>query len=207
MARGACETPRARRSGRADVSRRRAAIPADDTDRTVGSGRRIRRAPRARDGAARGTPRDFAVVESERATPRLRPWISMMDGLPLPRRDGQPVPRRRMRRPQVPRRAKATTCSSFRGWASERSQPRRARSRTEWRRPRRGSGTASHGRGVQRRTIVSSVQRLREVSYEIAVAVARHAAQEGVAPIADSDIERRVRQEMWEPNYPEYDPL
>ena len=51
-----------------------------------------------------------------------------------------------------------------------------------------------------------SVQRLREVSYEIAVAVARQAAQEGVSPVADSEIERRVRQEMWEPNYPEYAP-
>ena len=38
-----------------------------------------------------------------------------------------------------------------------------------------------------------SVQRLREVSYEIAVAVARQAVQEGVADIAEGEIERRVR--------------
>jgi malic enzyme len=49
-----------------------------------------------------------------------------------------------------------------------------------------------------------SVQRLREVSYEIAVAVARQAVQEGVADIAEGEIERRVKQEMWEPTYPEY---
>jgi malic enzyme len=49
-----------------------------------------------------------------------------------------------------------------------------------------------------------SVQRLREVSYEIAVAVARQAVQEGVADIPESEVERRVRQEMWEPTYPEY---
>jgi malic enzyme len=51
-----------------------------------------------------------------------------------------------------------------------------------------------------------TVTRLRSVSIEVAVAVARQAVQEGVAPVAAGDVEDLVRQAMWQPDYPEYTP-
>lgn len=52
-----------------------------------------------------------------------------------------------------------------------------------------------------------SIGRLRSVSCSVAVAVARQAVEEGVAAIGDEDVERRVAAAMWEPEYPEYEPV
>jgi malate dehydrogenase (oxaloacetate-decarboxylating) len=52
-----------------------------------------------------------------------------------------------------------------------------------------------------------SVTRLRAVSFNVAVAVARQAVREGVADVPDDTIERHVREAMWEPDYPDYEPL
>ncbi|HEX7081345.1 MAG TPA: NAD-dependent malic enzyme [Gammaproteobacteria bacterium] len=51
-----------------------------------------------------------------------------------------------------------------------------------------------------------SIDRLRSVSYAIAVAVARQALEDGVADICAEDIEHEVAAAMWEPAYPEYEP-
>ena len=49
-----------------------------------------------------------------------------------------------------------------------------------------------------------SVARLRAVSFEIAVAVIRQAVHEGVADVPQNEIEQRVHQAMWTPDYREY---
>jgi malate dehydrogenase (oxaloacetate-decarboxylating) len=51
-----------------------------------------------------------------------------------------------------------------------------------------------------------SVTRLRAVSYDVAVGVARQAVEEGVASVPPHEIERRVLEAIWEPDYPEYAP-
>jgi malic enzyme len=51
-----------------------------------------------------------------------------------------------------------------------------------------------------------SVSRLRAVSYEVAVGVARQAIEEGVASAAPHDVERLVRNAIWEPDYPQFAP-
>ena len=51
-----------------------------------------------------------------------------------------------------------------------------------------------------------SVSRLRDVSFEVATAVAREAVLEGVAAEPESDIEHAVRATMWEPTYPCFEP-
>jgi len=51
-----------------------------------------------------------------------------------------------------------------------------------------------------------SVARLRAVSFEIAVAVARQAVREGVAGVALADVERLVRETRWSHDYRDYVP-
>jgi malic enzyme len=51
-----------------------------------------------------------------------------------------------------------------------------------------------------------SVARLRDVSFNIAVAVAHQAIRDGVAAAAHDDVERRVRETRWSHEYPEYVP-
>jgi malic enzyme len=51
-----------------------------------------------------------------------------------------------------------------------------------------------------------SVSRLRDVSFEIAVAVVRQAVRDGVAQVAFDDIERLVRQARWSHEYRDYVP-
>jgi malate dehydrogenase (oxaloacetate-decarboxylating) len=51
-----------------------------------------------------------------------------------------------------------------------------------------------------------SVSRLRAVSFEIAVAVARQAIEDGVAGCALADVERLVREARWSHDYPDYIP-
>jgi malate dehydrogenase (oxaloacetate-decarboxylating) len=51
-----------------------------------------------------------------------------------------------------------------------------------------------------------SVARLRAVSFEIAVAVARRAIADGVAQVSPSDVERLVRQARWSHEYRDYEP-
>jgi malic enzyme len=51
-----------------------------------------------------------------------------------------------------------------------------------------------------------SVARLRAVSFEIAVAVARQAIKDGVAGCALADVERLVREARWSHDYPDYVP-
>ena len=51
-----------------------------------------------------------------------------------------------------------------------------------------------------------SVSRLRAVSFEIAVAVAHQAIQDGVADVAHDDVERLVREARWSHEYPDYVP-
>jgi malic enzyme len=51
-----------------------------------------------------------------------------------------------------------------------------------------------------------AVSRLRSVSYEIAVAVAHQAIQDGVAEVAHDDVERLVREARWSHEYPDYVP-
>ncbi len=52
-----------------------------------------------------------------------------------------------------------------------------------------------------------SVARLRPVSFEIAVAVAHQAIQDGVADAAHDDVERLVREARWSHEYPDYVPV
>ncbi len=51
-----------------------------------------------------------------------------------------------------------------------------------------------------------AVTRLRAVSLHIAIAVALQAVDEGVAEVGADEVEARVRAEMWEPEYPDYEP-
>jgi malate dehydrogenase (oxaloacetate-decarboxylating) len=51
-----------------------------------------------------------------------------------------------------------------------------------------------------------SVARLRAVSFEIAVAVARQAIKDGVAGCTLADVERLVREARWSHDYPDYTP-
>jgi malate dehydrogenase (oxaloacetate-decarboxylating) len=51
-----------------------------------------------------------------------------------------------------------------------------------------------------------SVSRLRAVSFVIAVAVVRQAVRDGVADVPTVEIEQRVRQTMWSPEYRDYAP-
>jgi malic enzyme len=51
-----------------------------------------------------------------------------------------------------------------------------------------------------------SVSRLRDVSFEIAVAVGRQAVREGVAAVGLDDVERLVRQARWSHEYRDYVP-
>jgi malate dehydrogenase (oxaloacetate-decarboxylating) len=51
-----------------------------------------------------------------------------------------------------------------------------------------------------------AVSRLRSVSFEIAVAVAHQAIQDGVAEAAHDDVERLVREARWSHEYPDYVP-
>ncbi len=51
-----------------------------------------------------------------------------------------------------------------------------------------------------------SVSRLRAVSFEIAVAVARQAIKDGVAGCTLADVERLVREARWSHDYPDYTP-
>ena len=51
-----------------------------------------------------------------------------------------------------------------------------------------------------------SVSRLRSVSFEIAVAVAHRAIQDGVADVAHDDVERLVREARWSHDYQPYVP-
>jgi malate dehydrogenase (oxaloacetate-decarboxylating) len=52
-----------------------------------------------------------------------------------------------------------------------------------------------------------SVSRLRAVSFEIAVAVARQAIRDGVAGCTLADVERLVREARWSHDYPDYTPI
>lgn len=51
-----------------------------------------------------------------------------------------------------------------------------------------------------------AISRLRSVSARIALAVARQAVEEGVAAVPADEVERLVEAEMWDPEYPEYEP-
>jgi malic enzyme len=51
-----------------------------------------------------------------------------------------------------------------------------------------------------------SVARLRAVSFEIAVAVARQAVKDGVAEVGSADVERLVREARWSHDYRDYEP-
>jgi malic enzyme len=51
-----------------------------------------------------------------------------------------------------------------------------------------------------------AVRRLRDVSFAIAVAVARQAIRDGVADAADGDVERLVEEARWSHEYPSYVP-
>jgi malic enzyme len=51
-----------------------------------------------------------------------------------------------------------------------------------------------------------AVSRLRTVSFEIAVAVAHQAIQDGVAAVEHDDVERLVREARWSPDYQDYVP-
>ena len=51
-----------------------------------------------------------------------------------------------------------------------------------------------------------SVSRLRDVSVEVAIAVAREAVREGLASIAEDGVELAVRATMWEPGYRCFEP-
>ena len=51
-----------------------------------------------------------------------------------------------------------------------------------------------------------SVSRLRDVSFEIAVAVAQQAIREGVTDVQPGDVERLVREARWSHEYADYEP-
>src|SRR6185503_4776903 len=51
-----------------------------------------------------------------------------------------------------------------------------------------------------------SVSRLRDVSFEIAVAVVRQAIRDGVADVPLHDVERLVREARWSHEYRDYVP-
>jgi malic enzyme len=50
-----------------------------------------------------------------------------------------------------------------------------------------------------------SVSRLRDVSFEVAMAVAREAIREGVASLDADGVERAVRATMWDSRYPSFE--
>ena len=105
-------------------------VPPHGADRRVRRRRRLQRAGRARDGGARRTPRDLPVVEPEHELRGDAGRPLPLDGLPLPRRDRQPIPERRTAAGACTASAKATTCSSSRAWAWPRSRRTPARSPT-----------------------------------------------------------------------------
>ena len=129
-------TARARSVGLAEptqrkLARRRAQVSPDGADRRCPAWRAaFNEQVVARDGRARRAPRDLSVVEPELDLRSDAGRALCVDRLPLPRRDGQPVPERRVRRPRSTASAKATTCSSSRASASPRSRRTRARSPT-----------------------------------------------------------------------------
>ena len=47
---------------------------------------------------------------------------------------------------------------------------------------------------------------LRDVSFEVATAVALEAVREGIASFAEDSIEGAVREAMWKPLYPRFEP-
>jgi malic enzyme len=51
-----------------------------------------------------------------------------------------------------------------------------------------------------------SISRLRDVSFEVATAVARQAIREALASFDEDDVECAVRETMWEPSYPCFEP-
>jgi len=51
-----------------------------------------------------------------------------------------------------------------------------------------------------------SISRLRDVSFEVATAVAREAIREGAATLDENAVECAVRGTMWEPSYPSFEP-
>ncbi len=51
-----------------------------------------------------------------------------------------------------------------------------------------------------------SISRLRDVSFEVATAVALEAVREGIASCAEDSIEGAVREAMWKPLYPRFEP-
>jgi malate dehydrogenase (oxaloacetate-decarboxylating) len=51
-----------------------------------------------------------------------------------------------------------------------------------------------------------SISRLRDVSFEVATAVAREAIKEGAATFDENAVECAVRETMWEPTYPCFEP-
>ena len=51
-----------------------------------------------------------------------------------------------------------------------------------------------------------SISRLRDVSFEVATAVAHEAIREGAATLDENAVECAVRETMWEPSYPCFEP-
>ena len=49
------------------------------------------------------------------------------------------------------------------------------------------------------------VSRLRDVTFQVAVAVAGQAVKDGVTIVPVSEVEQRVKNAIWEPDYPEYE--
>ena len=60
--------------------------------------------------------------------------------------------------------------------------------------------------GLAAGLLFPSVSRLREVSIEVATAVAREAIREGVASFDADAVECAVRETMWEPSYVSFEP-
>ncbi len=52
--------------------------------------------------------------------------------------------------------------------------------------------------------IFPSVEEVKRISYDIALAVARKAQEEGVAQVKEKNLEKIIRERVWEPCYPRY---
>ncbi len=57
---------------------------------------------------------------------------------------------------------------------------------------------------LQQGLLFPRIERLREVSHQVACAVIRQAAEQGVGTLPDGDLEASVKQSMWLPQYREY---
>ena len=130
-----------------------------------------------------------------------------VDRLPRSRRDGQPVPERRAAAAACIRVGQGNNVFIFPGLGLA-AIAANARKITDSMTKVASEALARQVTSEERAAglLFPAVSRLRAVSFEIAVAVAHQAIQDGVADVAHDDVERLVREARWSHDYPEYVP-